>query len=83
MRKTWVIVADSARAGVTNFGSLVSLAGTRVRCAAVDLDGELAGSNDFEFIDGGGNSCGCPAATGSCKVVSAGLAPPDALPSAN
>ncbi len=77
---TNMVVDDNARAGVASFGSVVSVAGTYVRCAAFALNGEHYASGDFEFVDGGGNSCGCPAVGEDCKVVSAGLQPPNPLP---
>ncbi|MBW2457401.1 MAG: hypothetical protein JRI68_23035 [Deltaproteobacteria bacterium] len=73
-------IADSARAGLVSFGASVSLADTQIRCAAFDLTGEPSDGADFEIVDHGGNSCGCPTADGTCKAVSAGLQPPDPLP---
>ena len=69
-------IEASARAGLSNFGAFVSLADTTLLCSAFDLDGESAANTPFAFEDAGGNRCGCPTATGECKLVSAGLAPP-------
>ncbi len=77
---TKMLIADSTRAGLSLFGSVVSLADSHIRCAAMALNGELYAGNDFELSDGGNNSCGCPIADGTCKLLSAGLQPPDALP---
>jgi len=76
---TAVLVDDSARAGVANFGTHVSLADSHIRCASVALNGEPLVDNDFAFDDAGGNLCGCPWADGACKVLSSGLTPPDPL----
>jgi hypothetical protein len=74
------LVDDSARAGATCFGSSMSLANTAVLCAAFPLDGEPLAGASFAFEDAGGNVCGCPPEDGPCKMVSAGLAPPEQLP---
>lgn len=73
------LVADNARAGVASFGASTSVAGTHIRCAAFELNGEPYGGSDFEFVDGGGNSCGCPTADSACQLVSVGLEPPEPL----
>lgn len=75
-----VAVEDSARAGVGVFGARLSMAGSRIRCASFAIDGEPNGGADFVLHDGGDNLCGCPEALESCKVVSAGLAPPGLSP---
>ena len=71
------LIDSSARAGLANFGAFASLGATRVRCAALALSGDGYSEHDFSFEDRGGNACGCPEADGECKMVSAGLAPPD------
>jgi Protein of unknown function (DUF1565) len=71
---------DNARAGLSNFGSMVSIAGSALTCNAFELAGEAQFGRDFSFDDLGGNSCGCPTATAACKAISAGLAPPEPLP---
>ncbi|RLB60052.1 MAG: hypothetical protein DRI90_14605 [Deltaproteobacteria bacterium] len=76
---TNLLIADSARAGLATFGSFVSLADTHIRCAAFPLNGEPFEGSDFELDDRGGNSCGCPTADDTCKLISAGLQPPDPL----
>ena len=48
-------------------------------CNAFDLAGEAHNEQPFEFEDIGGNGCGCPEASGACKAISAGLAPPEPL----
>jgi hypothetical protein len=72
-------VEESARAGMGSFGSSLSLADTSIACAAFYLEGEPAQGEPFVLEDVGGNACGCPAADGVCKLVSAGLEPPTAL----
>jgi hypothetical protein len=76
-------VENAARAGIANFGCTVELSSTQVRCNAIDLNGEASmqgGAAPFLFIDGGGNGCGCGAEPEPCAAVSAGLAPPPAVP---
>lgn len=78
-------IEDSARAGVSNFASTVSLWATHVECAAFALDGEPGSGHDFSFEDAGENRCGCPideqrSTENECSVVSVGLTPPEPLP---
>jgi hypothetical protein len=76
---THVALRDSARAGIANFGSLVSLGSTSIECAAIELDGESHFGSDATFDDRGDNLCGCPDGSAACKVVSSGLGPPSPL----
>jgi hypothetical protein len=69
-------VSDSERAGISNFGSFVELAGTRLDCNVIPLNAELAG---YTFSDLGGNVCGC-GDEGPCKLASQDLAAPTPLP---
>ncbi len=73
-------VFDSARAGLSLFGAVVSLRSARLGCAAFPLAGESINGVDFELVNQGDNFCGCPTPISPCKVVSAGLEPPDAPP---
>jgi len=74
-------VADAtSRAAVLNFGAKVTLQATHLQCQLLDLDGEQAPNAPYQFVDQGGNLCGCPAATEQCRLVSTGLGPPTALP---
>jgi len=61
-------IERSARAGLSNFGSIVSLRDVHIACAAVRLDGEPFVEWLHVFEDGGGNACGCPIADGACKA---------------
>jgi hypothetical protein len=74
-----VWVRDSARAGISNFGSSAALTNTRISCAAFELAGEVFHETPSAFQDSGGNLCGCPVADHTCKAVSGGLAPPSAV----
>jgi hypothetical protein len=74
---TGAFIADSARAGLSNFGAFVSLGSTRIQCAGYELEGEPYQGLDFVFEDLGENGCGCPTADGKCVAESAGLAPPE------
>lgn len=73
---TNMAIERTARAGVSNFGAYLSLAGTVILCTPFALDGEIADGVDFVIEDLGNNACGCPTADGQCKAVSAGLTPP-------
>jgi hypothetical protein len=78
-----VVVGPSARAGVSNFGATVILAGLRSACNPIALNGEreyLGRSLPFAFRDEGGNACGCGADVGACAIETSGLEPYDPLP---
>jgi hypothetical protein len=75
-------IEDSGRAGISNFGSNVSLTNVKIECSSFDLereDGSLSGcpSHSFSFDDGGGNVCGCPDANGTCLEENVGIEPPE------
>lgn len=70
------LIAYSARAAVSNFGSNVALGSNHLICQEFDLNGEVYAGSDFSFDDLGENLCGCPSATDTCAVVSASLEPP-------
>jgi len=76
---TGSLIDDTARAGVGSFGASVALTGSHVRCAAIELNGQDHGGNDYAFNDGGNNACGCPAADHACQVATADLEPPQPL----
>ncbi len=69
-------VEQSVRAGIASFGGGVALGDSLLRCQSLDLNGELYLDRPFRFDDLGGNTCGCPEASGSCSVVSSSLQPP-------
>lgn len=73
-----VHVGGSARAGLANFGGSVRLSASTLDCNTLDLAGEPLVS-PFEFLDLGGNFCGCGEAFEPCRVVSSNLAPPQSL----
>jgi hypothetical protein len=72
-------VEASARAGFSIFGAHLRALENALTCQSFDVDGEPHLAADFVFEDLGGNFCGCPEATTSCLVVSAGLEPPEAV----
>lgn len=72
-------IEGSARAGVSAFGSAVELTDTVLECNPIALDAERSGGREASFVDGGGNVCGCAGEIDECRVLSASLAPPEAL----
>jgi hypothetical protein len=72
-------VEGSARAGIANFGGVVTLGTTKLECNAIHLDGEAMAGVAFTFDDSGGSACGCGASTVACQILSAGLAPPEPI----
>jgi hypothetical protein len=73
-----VTVKDSERAGLSAFGTSVSLKNASFCCQTFDLNAEPYLGEFATLIDLGGNQCGCPDATGACTTVGA-PAPPDNL----
>jgi hypothetical protein len=72
-------IEGSERAGITSLGSHVSLGATLLNCNAIDLDGEMFGSELPVISDLGGNTCKCGEHVVACQVKSIKLAPPDSL----
>jgi hypothetical protein len=73
------LIANGARAGVSNFGAEVSMANSVVRCHGVDINVESFMGLEGTLVDGGSNLCGCPEATGQCKAVTSSIEAPDPL----
>jgi hypothetical protein len=73
-------IDHSARAGIAAFGAKVTIAGSTLTCQAFDFDSEPEDGVKASFSDGGGNTCGCPEATGGCHAATAMLQPPPPLP---
>ena len=77
-------IEDSARVGVSSFGSNVSLTNVKLECNSIELDqedGSFSGcpNHPASFDDGGGNVCGCDGATVARQVKSSDLASPSEL----
>jgi hypothetical protein len=77
---TRMLIEASSRAGLATFDAPVSLGDTSISCATVALNAEVIQVMPPLLTDLGGNSCGCPQADGTCKVLSSGLEPPQQLP---
>ncbi|MBI2395742.1 MAG: DUF1565 domain-containing protein [Deltaproteobacteria bacterium] len=81
---TGSLVENAARAGISVFGSELSLGGSRLWCAAVAIDVEEEldwGRRPPTLHDLGGNDCGCGSeAPGSCRARSSGLRPVPVAP---
>src|SRR5262245_35799923 len=76
------LVVDSARAGLSNFGSVVAMQDNTFQCAAFELEGEPYLGFDFTFANNGGNTCGCPdlgEALGDCTAETVGLEAPEPI----
>jgi hypothetical protein len=71
-----LLVSDSARAGISVFGSALSMSSSHVRCAAINLHGSANGPSEFAVDDVGGNACGCPLPNEACKLLTADIEPP-------
>lgn len=69
-------IENSARAGIASFAASVAVGSTAIRCAALPLDGEPLGMNDYVIDDLGDNRCGCREGDGECQVVSSGIEAP-------
>lgn len=73
-------LVDASRAGVAAFGAEVAVASSLLGCHGFDLDGEPLAGLPFAFEDQGGMWCGCGDELTTCKVATAGVAPPTPLP---
>ena len=69
-------ISSNARAGITNFGGLATVASTTLDCNPIQLNGQEYWGIEFSFHDAGDNVCGCGGESLACSVVSAGLEPP-------
>jgi hypothetical protein len=86
-----LLIKNSARAGVSNFGGAVALGATILDCYAWALESEVLPAGwlgpgnppanlDFGvFQDAGGNTCGCGGVEESCGAVSVGIPAPDPI----
>jgi hypothetical protein len=72
-------VDRAALAAVATWGAYVSVSGSAFTCQAIDVATETYLGRAATLEDLGGNLCGCPDATESCKALSANLQPPTAL----
>jgi hypothetical protein len=74
------LLERSARAGISNFSSTVTLGQSMFECNSIDLDGEISGFGDFSFDNTGGNTCGCGSEVApECKVATTNLSAPNGL----
>ena len=69
-------VDHSALAALAAWGAHAALGGSTLTCQAFDMNSETYATKPATLEDRGGNLCGCPEATGSCKALSQGLEPP-------
>lgn len=70
-------IGNSARAGLSNFGGIVTLRDNTFCVAAFELEGEPYNSVPFTFIDASQNDCDCgniPLV--SCVAISVNIQPP-------
>ncbi len=72
-------IHNSARAGISVFGSSLSFADTTVSFNGFDLNGEEYGGLPAAFLNLGGNTCGAPPTPSGCVVQSSGMTPPPSL----
>jgi hypothetical protein len=77
---TGLDIERSARAGISNFGSTLTVTANQMNCNLFHFGGEDVGPDQWEYIDDGGNVCGCGDTTVVCQVTSPGLEPPDPIP---
>ncbi len=71
------LVANPARAGFFGAGANVSLTDSMALCAPIPLNGEPYFELPFDFLDAGGNHCGCDGVFPACKVLSEDLTAPE------
>ena len=84
-------IRNSERAGVSNFGSYLTVDGNTISCAAFELVGEVVSASyfgpghppqdvEYTFFEGEPNVCGCPPGSVQCGVQSPDLEPPKPIP---
>ncbi len=71
------VVDHANRVAVLNVGGAVTLAGNRLSCSPVFLNGEDSLGVDFQFTNLGGNECGCNDQSVVCQVLSSSIDAPD------
>jgi hypothetical protein len=82
-----MLLSNSARVGLTNFGSYVELGNTQFECNVIDLDLEAEPANFYgpgippedtpgTFINLQGNVCGCAGDVSACRAQSTQIVPP-------
>jgi len=76
---TAVRVEGSARAGIASFGARAFLGASELSCNTVQLVAEQNYGTPGSIQSLGENRCFCNSESQSCKVISAGLAPPPPL----
>jgi hypothetical protein len=72
-------IHQSALAAAAVWGAHGAIENSAMTCQAFDLNRESYRENAGELEDLGGNACGCPEPTRTCKAESAGLVPPPPL----
>ncbi len=73
---TGCLIEASARAGLSSFSASITVRSSLLDCNPIDMNGELLFEAPFNYVDGGGNRCGCGLDERLCQAMSAGLAPP-------
>jgi hypothetical protein len=77
------VIANSERAGLSSFGSEITLERTQIECNLIDLNGETSDGTPegtpFLLHDLGGNRCGCGDEEHGCQIASSQLEPPEPL----
>jgi len=71
-------IEDSVRAGVANFGAVMTVTDSLLECNTIHLNREEIMEAPATLVNGGGNACRCQVDE-ECKVVSSGLEPPPGL----
>jgi hypothetical protein len=69
-------VSGSVRAGLSVFGSALTLSDSAMSCNGIDIAAEPHEAFTADLTDAGGNRCGC-ASDEVCRAISAQLAPPE------
>jgi hypothetical protein len=72
-------IEDNARAGLSLFGAAASVENTSFSCNTFHFNGENRDEVTFDFVNLGGNECGCMGELVECQLLSSGLEPPDPI----
>jgi hypothetical protein len=72
-------IERSARAGLTNFGSEVTLSASELLCNPLDLNAQDYEGRSYVFHDEQNNRCGCDNGSEACRVLTTMLDAPQPL----
>jgi hypothetical protein len=74
------LIDGANRAAISSFAAQVTIQDCQLSCSSISINGEDQDGVSYEFVDAGGNRCGCDEPLGECQVLSTMLVPPVPVP---